>query len=243
KAAIEGEVGSLRWYFHPDSSLVTPENATPPQPLAARAALPPSNDVSAILEMLRKRIEWKYPFVPSTVEPAKTSVSALRRRANEVMDDEEAADLYTLGGSNTRRQPRTDQLLIRNQLSGTDLGSAHHTFLEFVSLEHIGSAGELKAEAERLVRQKSLTPEEAALLDFNSLAKFWRSALGERIRGQKTAVRRELRFTARLSATEVAEVVGEPAVPELANEFVIVQGVVDLVVLLPEEIWLVDFKT
>ena len=31
--------------------------------------------------------------------------------------------------------------------------------------------------------------------------------------------------------------------PLLQDEFVIVQGVADLVALLPEEIWLVDFKT
>jgi ATP-dependent helicase/nuclease subunit A len=102
---------------------------------------------------------------------------------------------------------------------------------------------ELKAEAERLVRQKSLTPEEAMLLDFNALAEFWRSELGARIRAQKTAIRRELRFTTRLPATEIAEFVGETPARELANEFVIIQGVVDLAVILPEEIWLVDFKT
>jgi ATP-dependent helicase/nuclease subunit A len=31
--------------------------------------------------------------------------------------------------------------------------------------------------------------------------------------------------------------------PGLEDEFVVVQGVADLVVLLPKEIWLVDFKT
>jgi len=75
------------------------------------------------------------------------------------------------------------------------------------------------------------------------LAAFWRSNLGERIRPQKNALRRELRFTARLAASEIAELVGGPVAPELANEFVIVQGVVDLAVVLPKEIWLVDFKT
>jgi ATP-dependent helicase/nuclease subunit A len=32
-------------------------------------------------------------------------------------------------------------------------------------------------------------------------------------------------------------------VKELENEFVIVQGVADLAVILPKEIWLLDFKT
>src|SRR5262249_28197651 len=124
-----------------------------------------------------------------------------------------------------------------------DLGSVHHTFLQFLSLDRVGSADELKAESERLVRQKTLTRDAAALLDFDSLATFWRSEPGERIRRQKTAVRRELRFTARLPAIEIAQLLGKPAGGELANEFVIIQGVADLAVVLPEEIWLVDFKT
>ncbi len=36
---------------------------------------------------------------------------------------------------------------------------------------------------------------------------------------------------------------GQKAADGLQNEFVVVQGVADLVVLRPREIWLVDFKT
>ena len=50
-------------------------------------------------------------------------------------------------------------------------------------------------------------------------------------------------FTARFSPAELAEITGAKAEAGLENEFVVVQGVADLVVLLPEEIWLVDFKT
>jgi ATP-dependent helicase/nuclease subunit A len=164
----------------------------------------------------------------------------LRRRANESID-EEAADLFR--NAPRRPLPAFHQSAITNRQSPTDFGNAHHTFLQFVSLDHVDSAAKLEAEAERLVRQKSLTPEEAALLDFNGLAAFWRSAVGERIRAQKDAVRRELRFTARLPGNDIAELVGETAAQELGNEFVIIQGVVDLAVLLQEEIWLVDFKT
>jgi len=237
KAATQGEVGSVRWTFHTDASLVTSETSTTPAEVVKG---PPAAD-PAILETLRKRIEWKYPFLPSTLEPAKTSVSALRRRANESMD-EEAASMFQ-HPSRLPPPPSNPRLWIANHQSPSDVGTAHHTFLQFVSLEHLGSAADLKVEAERLVRQKALTPEEAALLNFTGLAAFWRSNLGERIRAQKSALRRELRFTARLAATEVAELIGGPVAPELANEFVIVQGVVDLTVILPQEIWLVDFKT
>jgi ATP-dependent helicase/nuclease subunit A len=56
-------------------------------------------------------------------------------------------------------------------------------------------------------------------------------------------VRRELAFTARFSPAKLAEITGANAEAGLENEFVVVQGVADLLVLLPEEIWLVDFKT
>jgi ATP-dependent exoDNAse (exonuclease V) beta subunit len=56
------------------------------------------------------------------------------------------------------------------------------------------------------------------------------------------ALRRELAFTARLDAAELglgaAQFAGAGA-----GEFVVVQGVIDLAAILPEEIWLLDFKT
>jgi ATP-dependent helicase/nuclease subunit A len=245
KAATQGEIGSVRWTLHTDSSLAVPQPGTPAEPLAARAALTFPNNLAAadpsILETLRKRIEWEYPFVASTREPAKTSVSALRRRANESFDEE--AQLLDLGEGASSGTSRINRSFVRDKKSGADFGSAHHAFLQFVSLDRVGSVGELKTEAERLVRQKSLTSDEAGLLDFNSLAKFWRSELGEGILGKKDAIRRELRFTARLPAVEIAEIVGKPVAAGLAEEIIVVQGVVDLAVLLPQEIWLLDFKT
>jgi ATP-dependent helicase/nuclease subunit A len=50
-------------------------------------------------------------------------------------------------------------------------------------------------------------------------------------------------FTASFSPTELDAATGVKSVPGLEAEFVVVQGVADLVVLLPKEIWLVDFKT
>jgi ATP-dependent helicase/nuclease subunit A len=52
-----------------------------------------------------------------------------------------------------------------------------------------------------------------------------------------------LPFTARFNPSEIAKIKGEKPEAGLENEFVVVQGVADLVVLLPQEIWLVDFKT
>ena len=56
-------------------------------------------------------------------------------------------------------------------------------------------------------------------------------------------MKRELAFTARFSAQAVGTLLGEPPEAGLSGEFVVVQGVADLVVLMPQELWLLDFKT
>jgi ATP-dependent helicase/nuclease subunit A len=80
-------------------------------------------------------------------------------------------------------------------------------------------------------------------LDLTALAKFWDSELGRKIRANAAQVRRELPFTARFTPAEIEQFAGIPAAAGLKNEFVVVQGVADLAVVLPDEIWLVDFKT
>ena len=79
--------------------------------------------------------------------------------------------------------------------------------------------------------------------NLDSLAAFWSSPLGKKVIAHAAEVRRELPFTARFSPAELAGIIREKTDDGLDGEFIVVQGVADLVVLLPEEIWLVDFKT
>src|SRR5208282_5609389 len=75
------------------------------------------------------------------------------------------------------------------------------------------------------------------------IAAFWNSEPGRKIRAQAANVRRELALTARFSPAELAAITGAKSAPGLEDEFVVVQGVADLAVLLPKEIWIAHFKT
>jgi ATP-dependent helicase/nuclease subunit A len=189
---------------------------------------------------LRQRLAWKYPFAAATIKPAKTSVSALRRQAAQLMDEEEALSFeFRVSGFGLTRNPKPGA---RN-VSAADIGTAHHTFLQFVSLDRLEGLEALRNEARRMVHEQVLSVEEAGLLNFESLAAFWQTEFGRKVLAQTPHVRRELPFTARFSLVELAAITGEQMISDLADEFVIVQGVADLAVILPEEIWLMDFKT
>jgi len=266
--AARGENALVRWQIHDDTSLLEPAGIGPDAAPVLAAADP------EVWEKLQQRLLWTYPFLAATRRPAKTSVTTLRRAAQQ--RDEEAVSLFgtqTPGfgpdesaaqtqGRAARRQARSTLHAPRSTLpaqaqgqaahrpraarGGADAahaGNAHHAFLQLVPLESAGSLLELQQAAQRLQEAGRLTQEDIKLLDFKILAAFWQSDLGREVRAQAQFVHRELAFTARFSPGEIAAITGEPFEPMLEGEFIVVQGVADLAVVLPGEIWLVDFKT
>ncbi|MDB6059138.1 MAG: helicase-exonuclease AddAB subunit AddA, partial [Verrucomicrobiales bacterium] len=185
------------------------------------------------LEKLRTRLDWSYAYQGATTRSAKTSVSALRK---ELSDDEAQPFLKIDRAVKTERARGTVK-----KLSAAETGSAHHAFLEQVRFESVGQIAGLRSEAQRLVENGTLSKEEFACLDFQRLLEFWQSATAQEILLQKQFIRRELPFTARFAASDFTDINPEFAPP--GGESVVVQGVVDLAVIAPKEIWILDFKT
>jgi len=182
------------------------------------------------VDALLTRLEQPYPFANATKQAAKSSVSTLRHEA----EDEDAQPLFFLRVTKVRApQP--------GELSALDIGTAHHRFQQFVSLTAVGTVEELRAEAARLVATGGLEPTQTAALRFEQLYAFWNSTEGRLIRQHSRSVRRELEFTARFTPRELAALgLGSG---DADSDFIVIQGVADLVVFLPDELWLLDFKT
>jgi ATP-dependent helicase/nuclease subunit A len=241
----QGENELLRWFMHSDAKLIASESDLVP----ARPSQSSESSVVIIsLGELQQRLSWEYPFAGATCHPAKTSVSALRRRA-VAAQMEEAASLFPTQSPKFKVRgskfspPGQRVAAPGSKVSAVDVGNAHHSYLQLVRLRAITSLAGLKSEAARLEQEGALSAEEIALLDFKALASFGHSDLGRKICSRAPSARRELEFTARFAASELARLAGLAAPTELAEEFVVVQGVADLVVILPRELWLVDFKT
>jgi ATP-dependent helicase/nuclease subunit A len=182
-----------------------------------------------------------YPFTAATRRKAKSSVSELRRAAEEL--DDEVEPIFVRPKFVAKNQMRKSGNG-KWKLSAAEAGTAHHKLLQHFALGNASVIEALEIEAKRLEQEKILSADERAVLDLDALAEFWCSELGKKIRVQPpNLVRRELPFTARFNPSEIAKIKGEKPEAGLENEFVVVQGVADLVVLLPQEIWLVDFKT
>jgi len=221
----------LRHEVWDDARLAAPETGA----MATVGAEDFTTDPAAWSE-LEQRLLWKYPFTAASQRAAKVSVSVLRREAADEEAEKILESKVQAPKSKVRSRPA-------GRISAADIGTAHHKFLQCVALERTGDSESLRQEARRLEAEGTLSAEAAAVLDFKSLTAFWQSELGCDIRALRDCVHRELAFTARFSLPALAEITGKVPDAGLDEEFVVVQGVADLAVILENEIWLVDFKT
>jgi len=228
KTDASGSVGSLHWQLVPENRLIAATESAP------APAIPTSQWAAADSETttrLERVLTWEYGHAAATQRKAKASVTELRRSAETL--DEEAEPVFA----------RWRARVVPQTLSAAEIGTAHHKFLQLVALENTGDPTSLTEEADRLAAGQFLSPEERAILDLPALAGFFNSPLGQKIREHAVNTRRELPFTASFTPAEIAQVIGGDSDPALAGEIVVVQGVADLVVQLPDETWLIDFKT
>jgi ATP-dependent helicase/nuclease subunit A len=236
---MEGEAPHLRWRIADDAELAgKPEIRN----LKSEIELPVFDANS--VKILRAVLDWNYKFESATERAAKTSVTALQRQVDEL--DEEAEQKFSAKRraktlAPTTQNPKSE--IGNRKLSAADAGAATHKFLQRFKFEIAADLKSLETEARRLEAENYLSADEAAILNLKSVAAFWNSDFGKKILANAANVKRELPFTAKFAPQELDEILGTKSGANLENEFVIVQGVADLVVLLPEEIWLVDFKT
>lgn len=195
---------------------------------ATAAAQPGPDEVSEALERLQARLDYQYPRAGAVDLPSKLTATELKTAAEDDMDAASAL-------------PPETELCFRHPtpgagqtLNAAQRGTAAHTFLQYADLSRVGSATELRQEALRLTAAGRLTQQEADVLQFSSLEKFFASPLGQRLRAAE-APRREFRFLLLAKAEEYF--------PTADGEELLLQGVVDCCFVENGGITVLDYKT
>lgn len=177
-----------------------------------------------LIAQLRAELPFSYAHQSATEEAAKTTVTALRRK-EETPDEESKIFL---------RQGKTD---------GRDRGLAYHKLFQEIELEGPLDEAGSKQQAERLRKAGVMTDAELKHIDFVAFARFWQSPIGLEILEKRAFVKREVPFTANLDSSALSRLNMNHSLSIPKDDFVVVQGMADLIVLLKKEIWLLDFKT
>ena len=194
----------------------------PEQPAAAPAD-------PALVAGLQEGFVWRYPAAELAAVPAKVSVTSIVHKAEQT----------------TLERPA---FLSRDGLTAAEMGTALHAFLEhadFSALAAAKAAGGLEkailAERQRQVDRQLVAPEIAEKLDVSRIRRFVEGEAFAKICAADEVLR-ELAFITALPAEAVLAAQGTEGV-RAEGEQVLVQGIADLVLVYPDHLELLDYKT
>lgn len=212
----------------------------------------------SVSERQVKRLTCPYPYEAVTGLPAKSSVTALTHRQLPVGMDltqkekEESllADEFDLAGLSSESTEEQDILkgaglkkpaflLEEGRITGAMRGRATHSFLQFA--DFAAAKQDLETEIARLVSGQYLTESDAALINRYEIGRFLTSSLCARIllAQKQGTLLREYAFIHALPASAASDI----PLPEYCREEIVVQGIADCILLSPEGLTLIDYKT
>ena len=204
-----------------------PEPATPEQEPEAAEPVPAD---PALVAQLQEGFAWRYPAAKLAAVPAKVSVTSIVHKAEQT----------------TLERPA---FLSKDGLTAAEMGTALHAFLEhadFASLAAAKAAGTLEeailTERQRQVDRQLVAPEIAEKLDVSRIRRFVEGEAFAKICAAEQVLR-ELPFITALPAGAVLAAQGHEALPAAADAQVLVQGIADLVLVYPDHLELLDYKT
>ena len=183
----------------------------------------------ALVAGLQEGFAWHYPAAELAAVPAKVSVTSIVHKAEQT----------------TLERPA---FLSRDGLTAAEMGTALHAFLEhadFSALAAAKAAGRLEkailAERQRQVDRQLVAPEIAEKLDVSRIRRFVEGEAFAKICAADEVLR-ELAFITALPADAVLAAQGTEGV-RAEGEQVLVQGIADLVLVYPDHLELLDYKT
>lgn len=191
-------------------------------------ANPSADTVSEeIIKKMQKGLSFHYAHIPATQTPSKLTATQLKGRAK----DQEAAE-FTGSAAILPRSFRVP--LDRSNISGTEYGNLHHKVLQYLNFNKCVDRVGILHELERMTDVGIISEEQRKQIDVECLDNFFHSDLGNAVRSGREVLR-EFKFSILDAASTYY--------PDVKDDKVLLQGVVDCALIEEDGITIIDFKT
>ncbi len=178
-----------------------------------------------VVSTIAKSLSFSYPHRVATEMPSKLTATELKGRCldEEVAQNTQASKQRRVSWERSSRKPA----------SGAAYGTALHAVMQYIRYDTYHSVDDVREELKRLVAEQFISKEQADAVDAESILKFFASDIGKL--ALSSEILREFKFTILQDASQFF--------PNVVDDKVLLQGVVDLAVFTEDGIIVVDFKT
>jgi len=186
---------------------------------------PPVSDNA--IARLKESLSFRYGFLPATQIPSKQTATQLKGRHK----DQEIAE-NTASKQITRKWRKPS--FADSACDGRKYGTLLHGVMEHICYTACSDVYGVRNELQRLVDDEYISREQADSINSESIAKFFNTDIGKRLRTEKNVLR-EFKFSVLEDASHYY--------PNAEGEKILLQGVVDCALVEDDGITVIDFKT
>ena len=196
-------------------------------------------------ERLLNRLDYQYPYSKATQTTSYQSVSELKRLYND--PDDQDITLLEWHSADQKLAPQRfryvetelakPRFLQEQKPQAASIGSATHLVMQMLPLTEVPTEASLAAFIDELVERQLFTKDVADKIDQGSIVWFYQTAVGQTLIKYATQVKREQPFSMLKEAATIFEGFDEP------DAELLIHGIIDGYVELPDRIILYDFKT
>lgn len=216
---------------------------------------------------VKARLDWRYPFETASRISAKTSVTEMK--ALLAMQEEPPMDWFAAEEARAERRSvleekpeyklhlRRPRFMEEKRMTPTERGTAYHMLMQHLPFDQPANEETVEQTLQRLVELQIMSQEQSREMDAARVADFLRSPLGDLLRGADW-IRREMPFSYGLSAGEAYPRFAPPTagsenepdgsgerfrMEQLADETVLIQGIIDCLFAVGDKLYLLDYKS
>ncbi|MBM7541487.1 helicase-exonuclease AddAB subunit AddA [Amphibacillus cookii] len=185
-------------------------------------------------EKVHDRLEFQYAYQEATRHRAKQTVTEIKRQQEQV-DENAATDIIR-----SFRPPIVERPLFmqqNRQISVTELGTVTHTVMQHLPFRQDWDQQRIEGYINQLVNKEILTSVQAQAIDKLAIARFFDTALFNRIK-QAKVIEREVPFSLMIPAHEIYQ-----GWDQRKQEDLFVQGIIDLLIETENGWIIIDYKT
>ena len=190
-----------------------------------------------------KRLSYKYPLKESTKLKSNISVSDLKKRNAEFIDQNvESINIEEVESKNNRTIITPKFLQEEKGLTAAEKGTAVHFVMKKIDLDKVSSIHEIKDQIQYLYENDFILEEEMKAVNPSKILNFFKSDLGKmmtELHKEGKKIYRELPFYTEISSVNIDNTLSE----EYENEKVRLQGIIDCFFEYNGESILLDYKT
>jgi ATP-dependent helicase/nuclease subunit A len=204
----------------------------------SRKKSPAGRKESSLLEQVKRSLAWGYPFGRAPLLPAKSSVTQLTHNNDEFAQRDYGRALERRPGVVVKAEPEPCE-----PLDARLIGTATHLVISQLNLAK-GITGEaIEETVSRLLADGAIAASVAEYIDAASILSFFQSEQGRLVLDPSNTVWREWPFTFALPVDELENSGCVADAKDQTRDTIVVQGIIDMLILTPRGLVVIDFKT